>query len=252
MDAVGNILAERQQDRSPLGLGVSLALLLHAAVAGGFLASALGRPVRFVAPRAVSVRLMPAGALQGGAAVTVPERTAPEPEPQKPKIEKNVEPPPPPSSRAVLLPAKKKEPEPPVPAPRAADAKKTEPAKAAPAGAGRGSSAGPTINASGAGVGIGGARLDQADFQYAYYIERMIIAVGVNWFKPAQVVPVEPVVRFRVERDGTVTDPEIEVSSGLPFVDRAALRAVMSSSPLPPLPPEYAGSSLGVHLIFEK
>jgi TonB family protein len=45
---------------------------------------------------------------------------------------------------------------------------------------------------------------------------------------------------------------KIETSSGLPFVDRAALRAVMAASPLPPLPPEYAASQLGVHLIFEK
>jgi protein TonB len=252
VDAVGNILAERQQERFPIGGGVSLALLLHAVVAAGLLASALARPMRFVAPRAVSVRLMSAGALQGGAAVAVPAQPVREPEPQKPKIEKAEEPPPAPSSKAVLLPAKKKDPDPPAPAARTAEVKKNEPSKAAPAGTPRGTSAGPTINASSAGVGIGGARLDQADFQYAYYIERMIIAVGTNWFKPAQVVPVEPVVRFQVERDGTVTDPEIEVSSGLPFVDRAALRAVMAASPLPPLPPEYTGSRLGVHLIFEK
>ncbi len=252
MDAVGNILAERQGERLPLGAGVSLAVLLHLSLAAALIVSTLARPVRFVAPRAVSVRLMPAGALQGGAAVAVPAQAVSEPEPQRPKIEKNAEPEPPPSPKAVLLPAKdKKKPEPPAPASRQAEAKKA-PAKTAPAGDARGTSTGSTINASGAGVGIGGARLDQADFQYSYYIERMIIAVGMNWFKPAQVVPVEPVVRFHIERDGTVVDPEIEVSSGLPFVDRAALRAVMAASPLPPLPPEYGGSRLGVHLIFER
>ncbi len=35
MDAVGNILADRQHDRLPLGAGVSLAVLLHAGVAAG-------------------------------------------------------------------------------------------------------------------------------------------------------------------------------------------------------------------------
>ena len=78
----------------------------------------------------------------------------------------------------------------------------------------------------------------------------MILTIGMNWFKPAQEVSVKPVVRFSVERDGTVSNPEIEVSSGLPFVDRAALRAVIAAS-LPPLPPEYGGSRLGVHLIFD-
>ena len=254
MDAVGNILAEREHDRLPIGAGVSLAVLLHTAVAAGLLASALARPVRFVNPRAVSVRLMPAGALAGGAAVAVPAQPEREPEPQKPRIEKALEPPaPPPSSKAILLPSMEKKAEPPAPAPRQAPAaKKSEAPRPAAPGDTRATAPGHTINASGSGVGIGGARLDQEDFQYSYYIERMILAVGVNWFKPAQVVPVEPVVRFHIERDGTVSDPEIETSSGLPFVDRAALRAVIAASPLPPLPPEYAGSRLGVHLIFEK
>ena len=252
MDAVGNILADRERDHLPFGAGISLAVLLHVAVAGGLLASALSRPIRFVNPRAVSVRLMPAGALTGGAAVSVPAQAAPEPEPQKPRIEKAAEPPPPPpSSRAVLLPAKDKKTQEQAPSTRTTQTPKTD-TKAAPAGDARGTATGPTINAAGSGVGIGGARLDQPDFQYSYYIERMILSVGVNWFKPAQVVPIEPVVRFHIERDGTIVDPEIETSSGLPFVDRAALRAVMAASPLPPLPPEYAGSQLGVHLIFEK
>jgi TonB family protein len=251
LDAVGNILAERDRQGLPLGVGVSLAILLHAGVAAVLIASALARPVRFMAPRAVSVRLMPAASLPGGAAVAVPEQP-PEPVKEKPRIEKPVEIPPPPTEKAVLLPSKSKKAEPPPPAPRAADSKKTAAPKASAPGDSRALGTGPTLNTSGQGVGIGGARVDQEDFQYAYYIERMILAVGMNWFKPAQGVPVSPVVRFRVERDGTVSDPEIEVSSGLPFVDRAALRAVIAASPLPPLPPEYGGTQLGVHLIFEK
>jgi outer membrane biosynthesis protein TonB len=43
----------------------------------------------------------------------------------------------------------------------------------------------------------------------------------------------------------------IVVPSGLHFVDRAAVRAVAVSSPLPPLPAEYNGSELGIHDIFE-
>jgi protein TonB len=250
MDAVGNILAEREREGLPLGIGVSLAILLHAGVAAALIASALAHPARFLAPRAVSVRLMPAGSLPGGAPVAVPEQPV-EPPREKPRIEKAEPPPPPPSQKAVLLPSKSKKSEPPPPAPRTSESKKA-PTKAAPAGDARATGSGPTINTTGSGVGIGGARVDQEDFQYAYYIERLILAVGMNWFKPAQLVPVSPVVRFHVERDGTIMDPEIEVSSGLPFVDRAALRAVLSSSPLPPLPPDYPGSELGVHLIFEK
>ena len=103
----------------------------------------------------------------------------------------------------------------------------------------------------GGNVGVGGATFDQPDFNYSYYVERMLVTIGINWFKPAESVPISPMIRFRIERDGTISDPQVERSSGLPFVDRAALRAVIASSPLPPLPQEYGGRNLGVHLIFE-
>ena len=131
-------------------------------VAAGLLASALGRPVRFVSPRAVSVRLMPAGAFSGGASVSVPAQAAPGPSRRSRSIEK-AEAPPPPSSRAVLLPAKEKKPQPPALSSRPTQTPRAD-AKSQPAGDARGTAAGPTINASGSGVGIGGARLDQEDF----------------------------------------------------------------------------------------
>ena len=112
-----------------------------------------------------------------------------------------------------------------------------------------GGGAGGPVGAGG-NVGVSGAAFD-SDFQFSYYIQRMLVAIGMNWFKPSQGGSVSPVVHFKIEKDGTVSDAAVERSSGLPFVDRAALRAVLSSSPLPPLPAEYAGSQLGVHLKFE-
>ena len=75
--------------------------------------------------------------------------------------------------------------------------------------------------------------------------------IGLNWFKPAQSVTTSPVVHFQIERDGTLVDARVVVSSGLPFVDRAALRAVIASSPLPPLPAEYSGPHLGIQVVFD-
>ena len=118
------------------------------------------------------------------------------------------------------------------------------------AGGSPGGGGGGPIGAGG-NVGVAGATLDDADFKYSYYIERMLVAIGMNWFKPAQAGTVSPVVHFKIERDGTISDATVERSSGLPFVDRAALRAVLTSSPLPPLPSEYGGTQLGVHLKFE-
>ncbi|HKA36400.1 MAG TPA: TonB family protein [Thermoanaerobaculia bacterium] len=247
MDAVGSILAEREKERFPWGSGASLALLLHMGVAAALIVSG-AKTVRFAPTRAVSVRLLPAGALQKGVPVSVPA-----PEPEKPKIQKPPpeEPPPPPTEKAKLLPAKEEKKKPQRPAPPSAPAAKRPAAAPQPAGSSDGSQAGSGTGSAGVGVGIGGARFDQPDFNYSYYAERISAAIGMNWFKPATSVPVNPVVHFRIARDGTISDAEITTSSTLPYVDRAALRAILASSPLPPLPSEFPGSSVGVSVVFE-
>jgi TonB family protein len=249
MDAVGDVLAERDRTDIPWAMGTSLAVLLHAGVAAMLVISALHRPARFITPRAVNVRLIQAGTLTGGAPAEVPEKA-----PEKPKILKPAPPeeqPPPPSSKAKLLPAKEKEEEkkPSVPGPPSKTSSQAPPAAAAAPPSAHTGTGGPV--GTGGNVGVGGATFDQPDFNYSYYVERMLVTIGMNWFKPAESVPISPMIRFRIERDGTISDPQVERSSGLPFVDRAALRAVMASSPLPPLPQEFGGRHLGVHLIFE-
>jgi len=249
MDAVGEILAEREKSDIPWAMGTSLAVLLHAGIAAMLVISALHKPGRFVTPRAVAVRLVQAGTLTGGQPVQVPEKA-----PEKPKILKPAPPeeqPPPPSSKAKLLPAKEKEEKkkPSVPGPQSKTSSQAQPAAPAAPASERPGTGGPV--GTGGSVGVGGATFDQPDFNYSYYVERMLVTIGMNWFKPAESVPISPMIRFRIERDGTISDPQVERSSGLPFVDRAALRAVVASSPLPPLPQEFGGRYLGVHLIFE-
>lgn len=247
MDTVGEIIAERERQRYlPLGLGTFLAVALHASIAAALIWSSMIHPVRFITPRAVAVRLMPAGSLKGGEAPA----PAPEPVPETKKILKP-EPedvPPPPTDKALLLPAKE-------------DEKKTATSRVAPerakapdvslpsSGDSAGGGGGGAIGAGG-NVGVSGAAFD-SDFQFSYYVERMLVAIGMNWFKPSSPGSISPVIHFKIEKDGTISDAAVERSSGLPFVDRAALRAVISSSPLPPLPTEYGGGQLGVHLKFD-
>jgi TonB family protein len=100
-------------------------------------------------------------------------------------------------------------------------------------------------------AGIGGFKIDQPDFNYPVYIERLALLIGLNWFKPAQSVTANPVIHFQIERDGTIVNARVVVSSGLPFVDRAALRAVIASSPLPPLPAKYPWPHLGIQVEFD-
>ena len=249
MDAVGDLLAQRQEDPFPWGGAVLLALMLHAGILAGFLLSALARPVRYARPRAVAVRLLQAGSLR------VPEPVKPAVAPpaaaEKPRIEKPPpeEAPPPPSSKAVLLPAKeeKRKPTPPVSRP----GKSTGPALSLPsAGDESATASGPPAGAGG-NAGVGGFKIDQADFNYPVYIERLALIIGLNWFKPTQSITTNPVVHFQILKDGTITDARIVVSSGLSFVDRAALRAVLASSPLPPLPAEYGRSDIGIQVEFD-
>ena len=56
---------------------------------------------------------------------------------------------------------------------------------------------------------------------------------------------------FEILRDGTVTNVQITQSSGIPEVDRSALRAILASNPLPPLPSDYSGGSVNVQFYFD-
>jgi TonB family protein len=260
MDAVGDIIAEREHEPFPWAAGASLAFLLHAGIVAAVLVSTLSHPVKFVATRTLAVRLQSAGALKGRTVeIAAPPAPAPE-EAAKPRILKPPdEVPPPPTEKAKLLPAKEdpKKPNPPLPA--YSDPKgraKTSTAAPRETSGSEGptassSAAGTGTAAEGSGTGVGGLKFDQPGFNYPYYYERVKIAIETNWFKPATSIPTSPVVHFVIQKDGTITDPVLVTSSGLTYVDRAALRAVMAASPLPPLPSDFSSSQIGLSVLFE-
>jgi len=103
---------------------------------------------------------------------------------------------------------------------------------------------------SSAGGSGSGSRLDVADFCCPDYIIQMVQRVRSNWVAQAE-VPGMAVVKFTIQRDGSVTGAEVEKSSGYTALDIAALRAVVGTRQLMPLPAEYPNPSLGVHLNFE-
>lgn len=256
MDSVGNILAERQADRLPWAPATVLALILHGAILGGLVYSVFAKPMHYAKPRAVAVRLLRAGSIRAPEVQAAPA-PAPPPAAEKPKIEKPpAEEEPKPSSKAVLMPAKeetKKKPTPP-PISRPGKPQATPavdlPNSAEEAPATASTATGPAAGAGGT-AGIGGFKIDQADFKYPFYIDRMVTIIGLNWFKPAQLVQTNPVVHFVIQKDGTITNIEFVRRSELPYVDRAAERAILASSPLPPLPADYSGQHLGIQVVFE-
>ena len=51
-------------------------------------------------------------------------------------------------------------------------------------------------------------------------------------------------------RDGSIRDPKIVQTSGNLEIDNTALRAVYSSNPLPPLPPQVADNDILAEFTF--
>jgi TonB family protein len=63
--------------------------------------------------------------------------------------------------------------------------------------------------------------------------------------------PATVVVRFVIDRDGTLRDPRVEKPSGSASLDLAAQRAIVTARQMPPLPTAYTNPSLTVHFTFE-
>ena len=209
MDAVGDLLAERQQRPVPLGAGGRARAPPPRRRPRRLPRSRRWRkPVRYARPRAVAVRLLPAGSIRAPRAG--PGRRA-RASGRRRRSRRSRSPPrgsaAQPSKNAVLLPAKedKKKPTPPPVSPPRATPRRPRSACPRPATRPRHRRRGPAAGAGGT-AGIGSLKIDQADFKYPVYIERLVLIIGLNWFKPAQSVQTNPVVHFQIERDGTITD----------------------------------------------
>jgi TonB family protein len=59
------------------------------------------------------------------------------------------------------------------------------------------------------------------------------------------------VVRFTIQRDGTLSDTVVEKGTADPTLNMAAQRAVVVTRKLPPLPDAFPNSTLTVHLNFQ-
>jgi len=101
----------------------------------------------------------------------------------------------------------------------------------------------------GGGVGTGSS-LDVADFCCPEYIATMVVRIRQAW-QMNQGTSGQTLVKFTIQRDGRLTDALIETPSGTSTLDLAALRAVMSTRTLQPLPDAFPNPTLTVHLNFQ-
>jgi periplasmic protein TonB len=82
------------------------------------------------------------------------------------------------------------------------------------------------------------------------YLAQMITLIHRNWNERQSVVGT-PVVRFIIQRDGTLTDASLKQSSGYQMLDFVATRAVAATKAIPPLPSCYPYDAFIVNLTFE-
>jgi TonB family protein len=97
--------------------------------------------------------------------------------------------------------------------------------------------------------GAGAMTLNVSDFPFAWYLSRVQAKVTERWAGKA-IPGQQPVAIFEINRDGRLTGLAIERPSGNPYYDQAALRAITEAAPFPPLPAEFAGPVLRIHLGF--
>jgi TonB family protein len=95
-----------------------------------------------------------------------------------------------------------------------------------------------------------GSYLDTANFCCPEYIATMVDLIKRNWDSKQQAVGTA-VVKYTIQRDGSLTGIMVEKTSGFPALDYMANRAMLLTKQLPPLPSAFSEPSLTVHLTFE-
>ena len=106
-------------------------------------------------------------------------------------------------------------------------------------------------------AGQGGLDFGDGNFggRYGWYVAAVRNRVSSNWLlsviSPNILTAPRVYLNFDILHDGTVTNVRVTQSSGIPEVDRSALRAVLASNPLGPLPRDYAGGKVTVEFYFD-
>lgn len=233
---------------APPAFGPAVSIAAHAAFLVLLILVSRPRPVT-VLPVALPVRVVSPAALAGWRTVTAAPAPAPTPAPEAPARPKRVieklNEKPLPSAKALPEPtAKRKKIPTPVPAPAAVA---PGPAVELPSAGGAGTPAEGAGSSLSFGTSVAAL---ESDFPFTFYVDQMLTLIGANWLKPEATEETVAVVAFSIQRDGRVTDVKLTEPSGVGVYDRAAVRAVYSANPLPPLPPEFTGDHLGVRLRF--
>jgi len=103
---------------------------------------------------------------------------------------------------------------------------------------------------SGGGAPNSGAYTDFANFCCPTYLTQMTDMIRRNW-NPSQGATGQVLMKFTIQRDGTLTGIQVEKGSGNPLLDMESQRALLKTRALPALPREFTENTLTVHLGFD-
>jgi TonB family protein len=266
-DSVAAVIAARSHEPDGLSRMIAFSSVAHVVLLGGLLVL----PTPSVHEESGPVMMISLGGSVGpatGGQTQIGGQAIPEPPPDTPPPPRPVEtpPPPPPAAQPQMTlppppqaPRRQQPPPPPrpqTPAPPAAQPNRVpfhtqQPARPGSTrvdtgarGVGQGLSSG--------GGGGGGVRFDVGEFCCPEYIATMLAQIDQNWNKH-QSVAGSTVMRFTIQRDGTMTNIRVDRPSGHDGLDFAAERALMLTNQLnrlPPLPPAFPNQTLTVYLPF--
>jgi TonB family protein len=100
-----------------------------------------------------------------------------------------------------------------------------------------------------------GLKVDEPDFTFLYYLNIIRNRIQDYWQPPrlasSRSQNQQAMVMFKIGRSGKISQIRVEQSSGNFLFDQAAQRALYEVTQLPPLPVEYGGKELTVHIEFE-
>ena len=266
MEAVTSVLIERAHIERGLPRMVTVSLMAHAVLGAGLILAApyvtprseqdlrpvmtislggapgpraggmtmMGRPIQSTAslpavPRPAPIR----ETITKPPAMTIPAPTTTPVKPPKPR-----------ASAAEAIPTKQIRPEAAPPTQTAATA--TAAAAAAATGEPRGMGFGGL--STGGGMGSG-SFLEVQNFCCPDYLVTMLQVIQGRWEGRSEVSG-ETILKFVIQRDGRLTDVELEKSSGYSALDMNAQRTLFNTQRLPPLPVAVTESQLTVHLRF--
>ena len=102
----------------------------------------------------------------------------------------------------------------------------------------------------GGGAGTGSSLEITGDFCCPEYLSTMIARIRSAWNQNQGAMGTS-LIRFTINRDGSITNATIFKPSGTVTLDTAALRAVLATRTLPPLPDAFPNPTLTMRLSFE-